>query len=324
MSTENLFGAFVRTTRKALGLNLREFCRRNGFDPGNISRLERGLTPPPQGEEALAALAKALKLKSTDERWERFQGLAAAANGRIPPDLLKGNTKAAQLPSFFRKIRGGQGHRNWVTGVQPGTMGGHHCSPLDAAAAGAPSRARDRFRGDVQGVSRRRTGAAPGWDGVVEATGTDEFVPAGVSRWEMGTDKDKAGKFEEDFAKRNKNARGMDKRKTTFVFVTPRKWQEKENAVEAKAKLRIWKDVRVYDSANLEEWLERAPAVDKWLARILGIQHDAGLMDLDEHWENLAAVTDPSLRAEVFLASRAEEVEHLKKWLEGPPNCAGD
>ena len=34
--------------RKALGLTLREFCRRNGFDPGNVSRLERGLVPPPQ------------------------------------------------------------------------------------------------------------------------------------------------------------------------------------------------------------------------------------------------------------------------------------
>ena len=39
MSAENQFGTFFRTTRKALGLNLREFCRRNGYDPGNISRL---------------------------------------------------------------------------------------------------------------------------------------------------------------------------------------------------------------------------------------------------------------------------------------------
>ncbi len=58
MLTENLFGAFVRTTRKALGLNLREFCRRNGFDPGNISRLERGLTPPPQGSGSTGSVGQ--------------------------------------------------------------------------------------------------------------------------------------------------------------------------------------------------------------------------------------------------------------------------
>src|SRR5262249_20163158 len=110
-----------------------------------------------------------------------------------------------------------------------------------------------------------------------------------------------------------------DKRNTTFVFVTPRKWQKKGEAVKAKAKLGIWKDVRVYDSASLEEWLERAPAVDVWLARTIRVR-PVGLADIDEYWANLAAVTDPSLTPEVFLASRGKEVARLKEWLEGPPD----
>ena len=48
MSNSNGFGAFFRASRKALGLTLSEFCRRNGFDKGNVSRIERGTVPPPQ------------------------------------------------------------------------------------------------------------------------------------------------------------------------------------------------------------------------------------------------------------------------------------
>src|SRR5258708_3953746 len=118
MSTETEFGTFFRVTRKALGLNLREFCRRNGFDPGNISRLERGLSPPPQDQQVLEAFAQALKLKPETDRWERFFELAAAATGRIPPELLQDRTKAAQLPGLYRQLRGGQGHKNWVTARQ--------------------------------------------------------------------------------------------------------------------------------------------------------------------------------------------------------------
>jgi transcriptional regulator with XRE-family HTH domain len=319
MSSETQFGTFFRAMRKALGLNLREFCRRNGFDPGNISRLERGLAPPPQAQEILEAFARALKFKPGTDRWERFFELAAAATGRIPPDLLQGRTTAAQLPRLFRQLRGGQGHKNWVTAR-------HLAEWADTLPARSmlPQLVRRLIHATGRGVTYRGFPAGeqvqrPDWDGVAEATGTDEFVPEGVSGWEMGVDKDPAAKFEDDFAKRTKNARGLTKRETTFVFVTPRKWEKKGDRVEAKTKLGIWKEVRVYDSASLEEWLECAPAVDFWLARQLGLCPD-GVIDVDEHWKNLQALTDPSLGPEVYLASRGEQLGELKDWLAGPPD----
>ena len=115
MPKESQFGPFFRTIRKALGLNLREFCRRNGFDPGNVSRLERGLTPPPQTQEGLEEYAKALKIKRGSERWDRFLELAAAETGRIPAGLLEAKTRTRKLPKLLRQLRGGPGHRNWVT-----------------------------------------------------------------------------------------------------------------------------------------------------------------------------------------------------------------
>ena len=159
----------------------------------------------------------------------------------------------------------------------------------------------------------------PGWDGLVEATADSEYVPEGVSAWEMGTDKDPKGKADEDWAKRQKKASGVRRQQATFIFVTPRKWQTKSDWVAAKTKLKSWKAVRVYDSATLEEWLECAPAVDIWLARQLGLC-PSGFIDVDDWWKNLEALTEPSFRPDVYLASREKQVEELVTWVNGAPD----
>ena len=66
MSTGKTFGAFFRAKRKALGITLREFCRRNGFDPGNVSRLERGLVPPPQAPATPGVLRQSAENRERD------------------------------------------------------------------------------------------------------------------------------------------------------------------------------------------------------------------------------------------------------------------
>jgi transcriptional regulator with XRE-family HTH domain len=295
MATNSEFGAFFREIREGLGLSLREFCRRTGFDPANVSRLERGLLPSPKSEKVLTGYAKGLKLKPKSAEWERFMTLAR------PPV----------------KPRRGQGHKNWVRAKHledwAGTLNARNTLPqlvrrLIRATSEGPR---------VDAPSGDQT-QRPGWDGLVEAAGDAEFVPQGVSAWEMSVE-DPKRKADKDLAKRQKNTPQVTRRKTTFVFVTPRKWQKKAEWVEQKAKLKSWKDVRVYDSASLEEWLECAPAVDIWLARQLGLC-PLGLIDVDEYWKNLQAVTDPSLQADVYLASRGEQLRQLKDWVGGPPD----
>ena len=47
MSTRgNEFGRFFRNRRTVLGLSLSEFCRENGFDKGNTSRLDAASSSP--------------------------------------------------------------------------------------------------------------------------------------------------------------------------------------------------------------------------------------------------------------------------------------
>jgi len=100
------FGEFVRDKRIEQRLTLREFCRKNGFDPGNVSKIERGLMPPPQDRHLAENYAKALNLKKRTKDWVTFHDLAAVSAGRVPADLLNDEKIVRKLPLLFRTIRG--------------------------------------------------------------------------------------------------------------------------------------------------------------------------------------------------------------------------
>lgn len=102
------FGNFFREMRAKGKLSLREFCLTNRFDPGNISRLERGLLPPPESDDKLEVYAKALRLKKGSDDWFTFFDLAAAERGRFPTDVLDDKKLVKKLPVLFRTLRGKQ------------------------------------------------------------------------------------------------------------------------------------------------------------------------------------------------------------------------
>ena len=304
MPTVMRFGDYFRQRRKALGLSLREFSRRNGFDPGNISKLERGILAPPRSPLLLESYAKALKL-------------ASGAVGREKLFKLAFEEGAAKLPQPPRSKK----LSTWIRA----TMLEQWADYFDAKYT-LPGIVRRLVRGTIDPVNLIRTEfpglesvQSPGWDGIVETTRGNEFVPRGLSVWELSVNKRPQNKMKEDFKKRTKESRGLNKSQATFIFVTPRKWQKKDDWSREKKKSNIWKDVRVYDSEKLEEWLETAKGVDIWLARALGRRPEAAI-DIEGHWENLAGSTDPALSPEVFLASREQNIEQFTKWLNSPPS----
>ncbi|MBC7900053.1 MAG: hypothetical protein H7070_08360, partial [Saprospiraceae bacterium] len=79
------------------------------------------------------------------------------------------------------------------------------------------------------GIAAGEGVALPGYDGVLDVDAGNAWVPDGASVWEMGTTKDKKGKADGDYEKR-KGEPGdeVDPSETTFVFVTSRRWREKE------------------------------------------------------------------------------------------------
>src|SRR5713101_1542862 len=102
------FGANLKKLRISIGLTLRAFCIKNGLDPGNYSRLERGLLAPPRSEEKLKEYARALGLKRGTDEWLEFFDQAAASRGELPKDILSDAQVVEKLPVLFRTIRGSQ------------------------------------------------------------------------------------------------------------------------------------------------------------------------------------------------------------------------
>jgi transcriptional regulator with XRE-family HTH domain len=96
------FGTKCREARLAQGLGLRRFCAENGFDPAQISKIERGRLKLP-GEEFREKLADALRLLG-DERTE-FLDQGHIEAGTIPPDLLSNERAVKLLPAVMRSFR---------------------------------------------------------------------------------------------------------------------------------------------------------------------------------------------------------------------------
>ncbi len=105
-SSAQTFGEFFRQKRISLGFTLRSFCERFGYDPAYISRLERGLLPPPEDKDRLQAIAKALNIKEGSSEWVTFFDTAFISKGKIPSDILSQPEAINHLPLLFRTARG--------------------------------------------------------------------------------------------------------------------------------------------------------------------------------------------------------------------------
>lgn len=155
----------------------------------------------------------------------------------------------------------------------------------------------------------------PGLDGIVETNASSQFVPYGKSAWEMGVSSDKKGKADDDFQKRTSGTAVKIQRETTFVFVTPREWRDKDDWAKEKRETSDWHDIRVLDANDLEHWIERCPAVDLWFATENGLR-PAGVADLGSHWRGLRAISSNALSPAVFLTGRKALSDSLKQWLD--------
>jgi hypothetical protein len=159
----------------------------------------------------------------------------------------------------------------------------------------------------------------PGLDGVVEVSQfSNQFVPNGKSAWEMGVNEDKVSKANSDFKIRTENTDVSIQKETTFVFVTPREWQGKDDWAKSKRHNTDWKEVVVLDCNDLEHWIETCPAVDVWFS-IATKRRPFGIIDLGNQWDALSRIAVNPLSHDVMLSSRDETCAKLLKWFEEEP-----
>ena len=157
----------------------------------------------------------------------------------------------------------------------------------------------------------------PGWDGLLEVSEGNIWVPQGKSAWEFTCDKDSKQKADADYKKRTKNTLGIEQTQTTVVLVTTRRWSGKSDWTTTRKEESRWSDVRFLDADDLVVWLEQAPAVAGWFSNLLGKLPDKGVLSLGEWWEHWNSVTQPQITPGLVLAGRRDQVDDLQEWAEG-------
>jgi hypothetical protein len=158
----------------------------------------------------------------------------------------------------------------------------------------------------------------PGWDGWTVAGEANPWVPAGKTGWEMGTNEDPRDKPQGDYKKSVAGREAEELAEITFIFVTPRHWPAKGKWVQEKRAERKWKDVRAYDSSDLEQWIAQSIQAQAWLVTELGKPFD-GISSLDDEWRNWAHVTTPHLPPTLFESALTSAQPRFLNWLAKPP-----
>jgi hypothetical protein len=176
----------------------------------------------------------------------------------------------------------------------------------------------------VEGVTLRANEGigVPGWDGEVGAARGSAYVPAGSSVWEIGTGADPKSKAESDYKKRSKNPLGVTPAESAFVFVTSRRWKDKQDWVTEKKGEDVWRDVKAIDCDDLHGWLELHPGVHIWISEQLG-RLPLGVETLERWAAQWSTQTDPPLPLGLMLAGRSDAAQALRTFLAGEPTTVG-
>lgn len=88
--------------------------------------------------------------------------------------------------------------------------------------------------------------AVGGWDGVAQAKGDAPFVPAGLTLWEISSEKSVGVKAEHDYAKRTDTPDGSPTTAATYCAVALRRWRDRRKWAGEKKKDKRWNDVRTH------------------------------------------------------------------------------
>jgi hypothetical protein len=159
-----------------------------------------------------------------------------------------------------------------------------------------------------------------GWDGIVKCEAKTAYVPEGVSLWEFGTEANSVIQAERNYVKRTADPLGHDISNRTFVFVTGRVWAGKKNWQLEKIKEGKWKHIEVYDSSDIEQWLEIAEYVLRWFADYLRKAPIDGIDLAEQFWKYWSEYRDIKLNPQVITSGRNKEQEDIFNFLEGAPN----
>ena len=155
-----------------------------------------------------------------------------------------------------------------------------------------------------------------GFDGLAENDAETVWVPKGQSVWEIGCSQNPRTKADGDFSKRTTDTSKEVRERSSFVFVTPRRWNSKDEWIGECRRQGAWADVYAYDAIDLETWLAEAPTTSRWLGELLGIACH-GLMTPHEWWQRWSTASAPPISKKLVATRRHNEHHQLLSKLLG-------
>jgi transcriptional regulator with XRE-family HTH domain len=274
--------------RQELGLSQTEVAARMGTSQSALARLEAG---------------------EGDPRLSTVQKYAAAVQGELIPRI---RTEGSRLGASFSKGL-----------VSASDL--EHWAPRTTAQTQLSLLLRRLIRATTLGISRLHFPSdegtqLSGWDGLAEVEVGNEYVPDGLSVWEIGTSSNVKRKADSDFRKRTSDPLGVAPEDATFVFVTPRRWRSREPKTSWESARRSessWKNVRLLDAEDLAAWLELAPPIHYWLSEELG-RAPRNARPLESWWETWSGVTTPEIIPSLLTSGREKQSKELAEFLRGP------
>ena len=268
----------IRFIRESLGLSQKELAIKLGVAFATVNRWEQGLTTPqPNMEKKIDDFCMANNIIGNKKR-------------KIGLELIS----ATQIENWFAN------NQRTSQDIFPELVQ----NLIKETLANNPSEIRfphgDKINSD-------------GFDGklkILEFVST--YIPVGESVWELGaTTKTPANKIIDDYKKRDKNTGAEEKEVSTFILVTPASLSTASfNKIQKEIKTHSWKEVRVYTSIELCDWLSNCLATTIWFYKVI-CGKDLLLDTLASAHNKLKASTTPQLSSKIFTASRKNQIDEL-------------
>lgn len=128
----------------------------------------------------------------------------------------------------------------------------------------------------------------------------------------MGCSSDAIEKARSDYKKRSDKAPSSEAADLTFVFVTPRRWPQKDKWLREAAATNHWKAISAIDADDLEAWLEATPSVSVWFGEQIGAR-GAGIESIDARWEAWSQQAHFPISLEAISSGREEAGQAYEK-----------
>lgn len=165
--------------------------------------------------------------------------------------------------------------------------------------------------------SLEQTTSSSGFDGILESNEKTQYIPKGISVWEMGCNIDKKGKADEDYDKRKNNPLDTNPKETVYIQVSPRKWKDEKikEWCNEKNQDKFWKKVILLDAKDLEEWINNTPNVEQWFAEELNLPNE-GIQTLNQWWKKWSSVNQNiQFTSDLILTNKENESKDLQNYL---------